>query len=150
MSRRDTEEWFWLLGNELQRLSEEMQRSRPAVASGRSWEPRVDLIEEEHRFLIKAEVAGVRGEDIQLLYVAERHSILLRGHRPESDHSDGRRTGIHQLEILYGDFQREIKLPTGSIDPSAIRASYRNGILIVMVPKLDPIFVSHSVSFREI
>src|SRR5579871_6367843 len=99
MSRREAEEWFWHLGNEISRLSEEVRGARPAVASARSWEPRVDLIEEDSRFLLKVEIAGVRGEDIQLTYLPDRHCVLVRGHRPEEDYSDGCRTGIHQLEI---------------------------------------------------
>jgi HSP20 family protein len=146
MPRREAEEWFWHLGNEMQRLSEEVRGSRPAVASARSWEPRIDVIEEESRFLLKVEIAGVRGEDIQLLYVPERHAVLVRGHRPEQDHSDGCRTGIHQLEILYGDFQREIALPDASIDASGIRATYRNGILLVMVPKQDEFITRRTIT----
>lgn len=134
----------------MQRLSEEMGRTRPAVASRRSWEPRVDVIEEENRFLLKVEIAGVRGEDINVLYLPERHAVLIRGNRPEEDYSDGRRTGIYQLEILYGDFQREIRLPDISIDASGIRATYRNGILLVMIPKLDRIVVNRQISVRKV
>jgi HSP20 family protein len=94
MARREVEEWFWQVGSDLQRLSEEMHRFRPAIASGKAWEPRVDVIEDEHRIIIKAEIAGVRGEDIQLLYVPERHSVLIRGLRREEDYEDGERTNF--------------------------------------------------------
>jgi HSP20 family protein len=150
MPRRESEEWFWRVGTEISRLAEEMQHVRPSVASGRSWEPRVDLIEEEHRFLLKVELAGVRGDEIQLLYIPERHSVLVRGNRPEEDPVDGCRTGIHQLEILYGDFEREIKLPDVSIDSSHIRATYRNGMLLVMIPKQDRYVVMRTVNIRKI
>ena len=150
MARRETEEWFWQLGNEMQGLTAEISRSRTSVASARSWEPRVDLVEEEHRLLMKVEIAGVRGEDIQLLYVPERNCMLIRGFRPEEDHTDGRRTSIHQLEILYGDFQREVRLPDVSIDAERIRATYRNGFLLVMIPKYDRHVVVRTVTFRNI
>jgi len=150
MARREVEEWFWQLGGEMQRLAEEMHRTRPKVASGRAWEPRVDLIEEAHRFLIKAEIAGVRGEDIQLLYVPERHSLLLKGHRPDDAYADGNAVGVHQLEIFYGEFQREVRLPDVSIDASGIRAQYRNGFLIVMVPKQDRVVVTRTVTIKKI
>jgi HSP20 family protein len=150
MPRREAEEWFWQIGNEMSRLAEELNRTRPTIASGRSWEPRVDLIEEEHRFLLKAEIAGVKGEEIQLLYMPERHAILIRGNRPEEDPVDGCRTGIHQLEILYGEFQREVRLPDVSIDASNIRATYRNGFLLVMIPKQDRLVVTRTVTFRKV
>jgi len=150
MARREIDEWFWQAGNDLQRLAEELASGRLKLASARFWEPRVDLIEEEHRFLIKAEIAGVRGEDIHLLYEPERHTIILRGVRPEQDLSDSGRVGIHQLEIFYGDFQREIALPDVGIDARGIRAQYRNGFLLVMVPKMERIVVSKLVTVKRI
>lgn len=137
MPKRDVEEWFWQFGGELRQVSEEMRRPRPHMAGGRAWEPRVDLIEERHRLLLKADLAGVRGDDIQLLYIPERHALMLRGVRMEEDPDDVDRTGIHLLEIFYGDFQREIMLPDVSIDADGIRATFRNGMLLVMIPKKD-------------
>jgi len=142
VARREVEEWFWQVGSDLQRLSEEMHRFRPAVASGKAWEPKVDVIEDERRIIIKAEIAGVRGEDIQLLYIPERHSVLLRGLRNEEDYEDGERTNFYQLEIFYGPFQREVKLPDVSIRSDEIRANYRNGILLVQIPKQEGITVN--------
>lgn len=135
MARRDLDEWFWQVGAELQRLSDEMFRSGPTLPSRRFWEPKIDLIEDENCFIIKAEIAGVKGDDIQLLYVAERHAILLKGDRREEDFQAASRTGIYQLEIYYGEFEREVKLPEIPIEPGKIKAQYRNGILLVQVPK---------------
>jgi HSP20 family protein len=148
MAKRDVEEWFWQLG-ELQALNEELLRTRPKLAVGRGWEPRVDVFEEEHRILVRVEIAGVRGEDIQLLYIPERHALLLRGTRNEQSSPDCCPTGIHQLEIMYGPFQREIELPDQAIDASNIRASYRNGFLIIQVPKLDRISVGRTITIKE-
>ena len=145
MARRKVEEWYWQGGSELHRINEELASGRPRIASGRAWEPKIDLIEEENRFILKAEIAGVRGEEIQLLYIPERHSLLLKGVRVEEDYSDGMRTGIHQLEIFYGEFQREVQLPNSPIDESNIRAQYRNGFLLVMIPKLDRYVVTETV-----
>jgi HSP20 family molecular chaperone IbpA len=101
MPRRGVDEWFWTVGD-LQRLQGEMLRStRPVVATGNCWEPRVDIVEEEHSFVIKAEIAGVRGEEIQLLYIPERHSLLIRGFREDDGgQSPGRR--FHEMEIPSG------------------------------------------------
>jgi len=141
MARREVEEWFWQVGSDLQRLSEEMHRYRPAIAPGKAWEPKVDVIEDERRIIIKAEIAGVRGEDIQLVYIPERHSILLRGHRHEEEYEDCERTNCYQLEIFYGPFQREVNLPDVAIQSDEIRASYRNGILLVQIPKQEQVTV---------
>ena len=149
MPRREVDEWFWQVGSELHRITEEMSGGRPRVATGRAWEPRIDLIEERDRLLLKAEIAGVRGEEIQLLYIPERNSLLLRGNREEEDYSDGSRTGIHQLEIFYGEFQREVRLPNVPIDATQIRAQYRNGFLLVTIPKLERIVVTRTVTIKN-
>lgn len=150
MSRRDVDDWFWQLG-EYQRLGEEMMQSRPKLASGRAWEPRADVFEEDSRILVKVEIAGVRGEDLHLLYIPERHTLLLRGARDEPDFSDGTRTAIHQLEIFYGPFQREINLPDVTIDAANIRAQYRNGFLVVLIPKVDrTVIVARTIEIGEL
>jgi HSP20 family protein len=107
------------------------------------------MVEEDHRLLIKAEIAGMRGDDIHLLYIPERHTVLLRGSRPELDFSDGSRVGIHQLEILYGEFEREIRLPDVAIDAQGIRAQYRNGFLVVMVPKMERVVATRTIRVRK-
>ncbi len=150
MPRRDAEEWFWQVGSDLHRITEDLSGTRPRVAVGRAWEPRIDLIEETGRFLLKAEIAGVRGDEIQLQYLPERNSIVLRGNREEEDYSDGSRTSIHQLEIFYGEFQREVRLPDVPVDPTQIRAQYRNGFLLVTIPKAERVVVTRIVTIENI
>lgn len=105
----------------------------------------MDLIEEDRRFLLKAELAGVRAEDISLMYLPERHSIILRGVRPERDFTGDAHVGVHQLEIQYGEFQREIRLPDSRIESDSIRAQYRNGFLLILVPKADRVVTTITV-----
>jgi HSP20 family protein len=148
MARREIDEWFWQVGSDLERIGEELMHSRPKLATGKCWVPKVDVIEESRRLLIKAELAGVRGDEITLQYVPEKHVLHLRGQRPEQDFSDGSRTGIHQLEILYGEFEREISLPNVQIDPAGIKAQFRNGILLVMVPKRERVVAARTVTVK--
>jgi HSP20 family protein len=150
MARRKQQEWFWHVGAELQRLHEELSGSRPTLASGRCWEPRVDLTETNGCLIIKAEIAGVKGDDIGLLYIPERHSLLIRGVRREEESPDGERTGIHLLEVYYGEFEREVRLPDMPLKKDEIRAHYRNGFLTVMIPKDDTVVVTASVTIKTI
>ena len=136
MSRRDRDDFFWQGGADLSKLSVELSSLRPKLATKNSWEPHIDLTEETTRLVLKAEIAGVTGDKIELTYISESHSILLRGNRIEDVESDEERVGVFQLEILYGFFEREIALPPQiSIDARNIRAMFRNGILIVLIPK---------------
>jgi HSP20 family protein len=148
MASRGLDDWLWGSSSDLQLLSEELSSSRPKVAGSRYWEPRVDVFEEEHRFLLRAELPGVDPENIQLLYVPERHAIQLKGVR--IDDFNGEKVGIHQLEIMYGEFQREITLPNKTVDAGAIRAHYRNGFLLVLVPKLERIKISRQISIKSL
>ena len=136
MSRRDRDDFFWQGGAGLSKLTEELSHMRPKLATKKSWEPLVDLTEETTRLVLKAEIAGVKSEETELTYVPERHSILLRGTRVEDVESDEERVGVFQLEILYGHFEREIPLPSNvEVDLDKIRAHFRNGVLIVLIPK---------------
>jgi HSP20 family protein len=137
MARKEQGEWFWQVGIDIQRMSEELSRSGPTLASRMFWEPRVDLIEDATCIIVKAEIGGVRNEDIELIYSGERNSLLLRGIRREEDFPASARTGCYQLEIYYGEFEREVRLPELPLDPQGIKAHYRNGFLIVMIPKAD-------------
>lgn len=137
MARRQIEEWFWHISTDFNSPTDEFGSGRPRLASGRCWEPKVDLLEEESQFIIRAEIAGVRGDDIHLQYVPDRHAILLRGHRSEPSMPSVGHVGFHQLEIYYGDFLREVRLPDVAVDADSIRAHLRNGYLIVCVPKLE-------------
>src|SRR5689334_17402394 len=110
MARRKVDEWFWQVGADLQRIGDELTRSRPVVASGKYWEPRADVMDLGDHILIRMELAGVRGEDVGLLYNHERNTLLIRGVRRE-DGSEEERLGFYQLEIPYGEFAREINLP---------------------------------------
>jgi HSP20 family protein len=150
MPKRDVEEWFWQISGDLKLPSEDLSAGRPRIANARFWEPRIDLVEEGDRFLVKAELAGVRGQDIEILYLADRHALLIRGSRSEGDLSEGVRHEVHQLEIYYGEFQREIRLPSESeIEPEHIRARYKNGFLYVLIPKRDQV-VGLSITVTQI
>jgi HSP20 family protein len=150
MPRRDVEEWLVQVGRGMSSLAEELAAGRPRVAPGKCWEPRADVFEEETRLLVRVEIAGVRGEDIGLHYVPERHALVVRGVRPEPMLDEGVRRAAHQLEIMYGEFSREIALPAVSIDARGIRAQYRNGMLLIMVPKLERVFITHTTIVKEL
>ena len=149
MPRRDVEEWFVQVGREMASLAEELAPGRPRVAGGHGWEPRVDLFEEPSRLLVRVELAGVRAEDVALHYVPERHALVVRGVRPEGGLGDGGRRAAHLLEIPMGEFAREIGLPAVSVDARAIRAQFRNGMLLVAVPKLDRVTVARATAVED-
>jgi len=149
MPRRNPEVWFWQLGGDPMRLVSEIETKRPSVRRS-FWEPRIDLMEDEEHYYLKAELAGVHGEDLQLLYLPDSHSMLIRGVRKEEECFDIQRTGIHQLEIYYGEFEREVPLPPTPIEAGQVKAQFRNGFLYALIPKAKLAYQHTKVSIRRV
>ena len=147
MPRRKLDEWFWQIDPDLGRAGE-LTRVRPSVASGRCWEPRVDVMDVDDRVIVRIELAGVRAEEVGLVYNPERHSLMVRGIRHE-EIEETEQAAFYQLEVPFGPFEREVRLPRVVIQPEGIRARYRNGFLIVMIPKADEVIVT-TVTIKEI
>lgn len=151
MARRDLDEWFWQVGEEFMRLTEEKAPSQRRISGRRYWQPRVDVFEDEQgNFFVRAELAGVRSEDVQVGFLPDRGVLVIRGVRREEDLPTQGKIGCHQLEIFYGDFQREVEVPRGDVDARSIRAQYKNGYLLVIVPLRRTETARRSVKARSL
>ena len=93
--------------------------------------PPVNLYENADGFVLTAELPGLKLEEIELAVHGNRLSI--RGERKISYPDDGR-TSLHRRERQVGRFRRAVELPA-AIDSEKVEASYRNGVLLVRLPK---------------
>ena len=98
------------------------------------WVPAVDIVEEKDRFVLRADVPGVRAEDIDvsmdngvLSVSGERHAIA----RDEE-------AGVQRIERATGRFFRRFTLPE-TADAESITAKCAAGILEVSIPKTPEI-----------
>lgn len=96
-----------------------------------AWVPPVDVAETQDKILVRAEVPGVRQEDIQIEF--ENGLLTIRGER-KIEKSEG--LTWHRVERVYGNFSRSFTLPR-TVDPEKITATYREGILEIEVPKRE-------------
>ena len=96
-----------------------------------TWVPPVDVAETQDKILVRAEVPGIRQEDISIEFA--NGLLTLRGER-KIEKTEG--VTWHRVERIYGNFSRSFTLPR-SVDPEKITASYREGILEVEVPKRE-------------
>ena len=123
-----------VLRDEIDRLFEspleELTRSSQQFLSG--WLPTLDLYEDRDRLVLKAEIPGMRKEDIEISLHGE--VLTLSGERKEDDAFDKAET--YRAERFLGKFQRTITLPM-TVDPSKVQASYKDGILTVTLPKAE-------------
>ena len=94
--------------------------------------PAIDLTEDEQTITVRADVPGLRQEDIQ---VSLENSILtIQGERKtESEKKDKQ---FHMMERSYGSFIRSFDLGTG-VDSSKIKAAYKSGVLEIVLPKAE-------------
>jgi HSP20 family protein len=97
-----------------------------------TWTPSVDIYETGDEIVIQAELPEI---DVNDLAVDVREGVLtIRGERSLS--REAKLEQYHVVERPYGPFNRSFTLPD-SVDPSGIKGSYKNGILILKLPKRE-------------
>ena len=96
------------------------------------WQPPVDIYEDEHSVIIKAEVPDVEQKDIEVRI--ENGTLTLRGERKHS--SDIRKENYYRVERYFGQFQRSFSLPQ-TIDQDKVQATCDKGILTITLPKRE-------------
>ncbi|RKZ32890.1 hypothetical protein DRQ33_05065 [bacterium] len=96
------------------------------------WHPPVDVIEVEDKLIIIAEIAGMSIENIKI--TQNEDIITIQGTREETT---GKTAPVfHHMEINYGPFERNIKIPTYFVD-GKINAKYRNGFLQIEIERAE-------------
>jgi len=97
-----------------------------------AWAPPVDILERQDHLVIRAEVPGVRKEDMDIRI--ENGVLTLHGERKEE--KETKDVNTHLVERVYGSFTRSFSLPT-TVDSSKVSAVYKDGVLEVTVPKVE-------------
>jgi HSP20 family protein len=119
------------LQTEMNRLFNTMFES-PTVGNGgtRRWSPAMDLLETEDHFVLRADLPGMREEDVAI--ELEDNVLTVSGER-KADHEENGE-GFYRVERAFGSFSRSLTLPRG-IDAEAVNAGFTNGVLEVRIPK---------------
>jgi HSP20 family protein len=99
--------------------------------SGRGVFPPVNVFVRDGDVIVRAEVAGVKLDDIRI--EAERGRLTLSGERKPPAEADG---SYHRRERQYGTFSRSIRLPE-DVDVEKTEAKYSNGVLALRVPRAE-------------
>jgi HSP20 family protein len=115
------------------RLFGEAQRA-PRGLLGSGVFPQINLTEDADKFYVRAELPGVRSDDIEMQATAKNLSIS--GERKIEAENEGVR--YHRREREAGKFSRIITMPT-EIDPDRIEAKLQDGILTIHVPKAEAV-----------
>lgn len=99
----------------------------------RAWTPRVDLVEREGRLLLRADIPGVKPEDVDV-EVSEGVLTISGRHSSETEEKDERYV---RRERRFGSFSRQMPLPD-AVSPEDISASCQDGVLEVEIPIPQP------------
>jgi HSP20 family protein len=130
-------DWFAnidFMQREMERLLGDFAgRKPPAVYfSPRGWEPAIDIYETPEDIVALVELAGVKQGEIEI--VVNRNTLLIRGVRKDT-RERGKRL-YQRMEIHWGDFERRVLLPI-AIEPEETKATYQDGILELILPKVQ-------------
>lgn len=95
------------------------------------WAPRVDIKEEDKRFVIFADIPGVDPKDIEVNM--DKGILSIRGER-KVEVREEKESRFTRVERSHGVFYRRFALPD-SADPDHITAQGRHGVLEITIPK---------------
>lgn len=96
------------------------------------WTPPLDIFEDKDNLVVKAELPGMKREEIQVSL--HDGSLSISGERKtENKHEDAE---VYRSERFAGRFQRTVSLPT-PVAADKVKAQYKDGILTVTLPKTE-------------
>ena len=116
---------------EIQRMQDEaFSRHQGSDRRQLAFAPLVDIFEDKDAIFVKAELPGVKAEDVHIH--SENNVLTLSGTRKLE--KEDNRDGYHRIERTYGSFSRSFSLPA-TVDASAIEATLEEGVLTLKLPK---------------
>ncbi len=90
-----------------------------------SWAPAVDIFENEHELVVKADLPDVQPEELDIR--VENNILTIRGERKFEN---------LRVERSYGSFARSFSL-ANTVNSEAIKADYKDGVLTLTIPKRE-------------
>jgi HSP20 family protein len=123
---------------QLSHLREEVNRLFESPFGGltqafNEWSPAIDLYEDKNNVVVKAELPGMKKEEID---VSLREGALTISGERKFEHEEGKKGETYRSERFFGRFQRSVMLPT-EVDESKVSAAYKDGILTITLPKSE-------------
>jgi HSP20 family protein len=109
-------------------------RPSPMAGMERLWAPAVDMYETRDELVMAAELPGLNQKDIHLSITGDM--LTIRGERQRAQ--DVATDNYYRGERWWGKFERTLPLPM-PVESGKVKASYRDGVLTVTLPKADEI-----------
>ena len=128
--------WNWSPFDQLTNIRDEINRLfENPYENGSSdvfntWAPALDLYEDKDNLVVRAELPGMKKEEIELSL--HENVITVSGERKNEKKIEGERTS--REERFFGRFTRSLTLPK-AVETSKAKAAYKDGVLTVTIPK---------------
>ena len=130
----------WPVFGRLTNLRDELDRlfeSPLAEFTGSSqllsgWTPALDIFEDKDNLTVKAELPGMKREEIEVSLHAG--TLTISGERKRESKHEG--AEVYRSERFVGRFQRTVSLPS-PVASDKVKAQYKDGILTVTLPKTE-------------
>lgn len=95
------------------------------------WSPQVDILEDDHEYLIKADLPEMKKEEVKV--TMENGVLSIAGERKVEKEEKTKK--YHRIERSFGSFERTFTVPEDA-DAKKIAAEFREGVLKVHLPKV--------------
>jgi HSP20 family protein len=138
LSRRgDFHDPFAAIENQMRRYFDDFFEGFDLAPFGKGFQeggltPKVDVAETKDAIHIMADLPGMSEKDIEVT-LSDGH-LHIRGEKhTEKEDKD---KNFHRIERTFGSFQRSIALPA-EVDDKKVDASFKNGVLTIVLPKVE-------------
>ncbi|PSJ17811.1 Hsp20/alpha crystallin family protein [Nitrosomonas supralitoralis] len=119
----------------LSQLQKELERGGMEGSTATAeWAPAVDIKEGTDKFVIHADIPGVKPEEIDISM--ESGVLTIKGEKKSESKTE--QEGYKRVERTYGSFYRRFSLPD-TANADAISASSKHGVLEVIIPKREAV-----------
>lgn len=122
------------IGSRIEKTIEGIFRARPVSpmfsSKEHTWTPQMDIYETTEQIIIRAEIAGVDKENLEVEINSK--AIRIYGNRTEIPRISN--ATYRLAEIQYGKFERILYFPS-PVDPEIVQTSYNNGFLEIRLAK---------------
>jgi HSP20 family protein len=98
---------------------------------GTAWRPAVDIFERSDAYLVTVEIPGIKAAEVEITMADGL--LTIQGERHVAREAAGEK--VHRSERGYGVFRRSLALPSSHVEADKTKASVRDGVLEILVPK---------------
>jgi HSP20 family protein len=119
-----------ILRRQMDRMFDELSGLNRELTT--SWTPAIELEVKDEHVILRAEIPGVEGKDLDVKVA--REAVSIAGETRFEQKTEDK--GYIRSEFRYGKFHRTIPLPV-PVENDKVKADYKNGILTLTLPKAE-------------